>query len=151
MAKEITDKMIDLFNAFTEKKGSAVLLVRDDRHVRITLKDPYLDMKDQVIIPTEEFYHELNEFFAEEDVEIQYNNVRSSFWAINTGPRWVILLTEVHDNHAVGIENFTNTARTVKISELPRRPKVNEYVRAYEDDREILIASSYYVPQVESK
>lgn len=85
MGKAITPEMVDLFNTITSQKYSVVRLKQNGRYVHITVEDPYLKTEDQTFVVTEEFYDEVNEFFAEEDVEIMYNNTRSTFFAINVG------------------------------------------------------------------
>ena len=75
-------KMIEDFNHFLEEKSSVIRLYPSYTSVDIKIvQGEYLNMKDQIIIPTKEFYDELENFFTHKHgVELSFNNTRSSFW-----------------------------------------------------------------------
>lgn len=78
----ITKEMLNEFNEQLEVKGSIIRLYQRDRTVDIKLIwDNYLKMEDQIINPTKEFYDDLQRFFTEKGVKIEFNNTWSCFWA----------------------------------------------------------------------
>lgn len=72
------------FNKKLEAKGSVIRLEREHASsyaFNIGLpKDEYLNPEYQTVNPNDLFYDDLNEFMAEEGIEIVYNNSRRSFW-----------------------------------------------------------------------
>ena len=81
---EITQEAVDEFNKMLKYKGCAFCIVQkyeDDSHT-FTIGLPSMELVDSLIInPTKEFYNLLEEFFAELDITLSYNNTRNIFWS----------------------------------------------------------------------
>ncbi|MET3505546.1 hypothetical protein [Halalkalibacter oceani] len=77
----ISKEMINEFNNLMEQSGSSIRLIPNHSSVDIKLvKDRYLNMEDQIINPTTDFYDLLIQFFKNEKVDIYFNNTGSCFW-----------------------------------------------------------------------
>jgi hypothetical protein len=82
MNHRVNIDLVDAFNTNLKEEGSILRLIPEINAVRIGLvEEKYLNMEHQIINPTKEFYNELNNFFLNVGLKIQYNNTGSCFWA----------------------------------------------------------------------
>jgi phage antirepressor YoqD-like protein len=82
--RAISEETTDKFNEILREQGSIIKLYNRYNAIDIKLvEDDFLDMENQIIAPSKDFYDLLEKFFKKEGhKKISYNNTGSCFWSI---------------------------------------------------------------------
>lgn len=82
---KITLKMVHEFNSILSSDGAVFRIELQDGTsgnpiaTIVPANDKYIDS--YIINPTDEFYSLLDDFFKEKEIELTYNNTKSTFWS----------------------------------------------------------------------